>query len=136
VRHARAARARAYRAFGVTEDIEYGNVLGLSGCRVHYAGEAAACAPAATAPAEAARQRQRWEGGRFALVRAQAPALLRAALLRPSRVCLDLALDLLVPPLALIALYDALLLAAAALAALAMPTLAPWFWCAAFAPPA
>jgi len=76
VTHALLARA-PYRAFGVTEDIEYGNALGLAGCRVHYAGEAEVRAPAATAPAEAERQRQRWEGGRFALVRAQAPALLR-----------------------------------------------------------
>jgi len=132
VTHALLERA-PYRAYSITEDIELGNTLGLAGCRVHYAGEAEVRADAAVSRAEAARQRQRWEGGRYALIRAQAPPLLRAAVARRDRVCLDLALDLLVLPLSWIALYDLGLLALAALAARVDPALAPWAWLAAFA---
>jgi hypothetical protein len=59
----------------------------------------------------AGRQRQRWESGRFELVRGQLPALLAAAVQRPSKVCLDLALELLTPPLSYVALGACLLLA-------------------------
>jgi hypothetical protein len=55
--------------------------------------------------ADAARsQRQRWEGGRFKLIKSSLPKLLIASLKRRSAVCLDLALDLLVLPLSYIVL--------------------------------
>ena len=69
----------------------------------------------------ARRQRQRWEDGRFDLIRTQAVPLLRMALRRRSWVCLDLALDLLVPPLSYVALNVAALIGAAAIASLWQP---------------
>src|SRR4029453_7304111 len=76
-------------------------------------------------------QRRRWERGRQALVRQHVPALLTQALRRRDATLLDLALDLLVPPI------GQLLVAAAAgfaLSVLAMPlgiAVAPWLWGAA-----
>ena len=127
VTHRVLARA-PYRAFSLTEDLEYGIALGLAGHRVEYAGEAHADAEMASGEMIAQRQRQRWEYGRFDLVRAQTWPLLRAALRQRSPVCVDLALDLLVLPLSYVALNVAALLALAALAGLWQPSLRVWLW--------
>lgn len=117
-----------YRAFSQTEDLEYGIALGLAGHRVHFAGEASADAEMTGVETVARRQRQRWEDGRFALVRSQTLPLLRAAVRGRSAVCLDLALDLLVLPLSYVALNVLALATAAALAALWRPDLLGWLW--------
>jgi GT2 family glycosyltransferase len=88
-----------YRSFSLTEDVEFGVELGLAGCRVAYCDESHVNGQMVTTAQAARSQRQRWEGGRFALIRAKAPSLLRAAVARRSLVCLDLAIDLLVLPL-------------------------------------
>ena len=106
-----------YRAYSLTEDLEYSIDLGLAGVRVHYADEAHADGDMEAGGAAATPQRQRWEMGRFALTRQYAPRLLYAGLRRPSRVCLDLAMDLLVPPLSYLAMSAVGLLALAAAAA-------------------
>jgi cellulose synthase/poly-beta-1,6-N-acetylglucosamine synthase-like glycosyltransferase len=94
-----------YNAFSLTEDMEFGIDLGLAGHRVHYADEAHASQEMiADGGATARKQRQRWEHGRFQLIRSRTLPLLRAALARRSAVCLDLALDLLVLPLSYVAL--------------------------------
>jgi len=124
----RALRAVPYGAFSVTEDLEYGIALGLAGHRVHYAGEAHADAEMASGEIIAGRQRQRWEDGRFDLIRAQVLPLLSASLRQRSPVCLDLALDLLVLPLSYVALNIALLVTAAALLSLWHPSLRGWLW--------
>ena len=117
-----------YRAYSVTEDLEYGIALGLAGYRVHYVGEAHANADMESGEWVARRQRQRWEDGRFALIRSEVLPLLRCAALRRSRVCLDLALDLLVLPLSYVALGVSLLLLGAAAATLWDATLQRWLW--------
>lgn len=122
-----------YRAFSITEDLEYGIALGLAGHRVHYAGEAFANAVMESSAAIAGGQRQRWEGGRFALIRSQTRPLLAAAWRRRSRVCLDLALDLLVLPLSYLALGVLLLAAAAVTLSLAQGRASVWLWPAAMA---
>src|SRR3954462_2690082 len=61
----------------------------------------------------AASQRRRWEGGRFAMARLHARRLLRDAVRLRDRVRLDLALDLLVPALSILAVPVLLGLAAA-----------------------
>jgi hypothetical protein len=87
------------RAFSVVEDLEYGIQLGMEGVRVAYVAEAHVVGEM-PARSEASRtQRERWEGGRRALAREQVPSLLRRAVARRDVVVLDLALDLLVPPL-------------------------------------
>lgn len=124
----RVLREVPYRAYSLTEDLEYGIALGLAGHRVLYAGEAEANAVMESRETIARRQRQRWEDGRFALIRSQTVPLLRAALRQRSRVCLDLALDLLVLPLSYVALNVAVLIAAAAVAALWQDALRGWLW--------
>jgi cellulose synthase/poly-beta-1,6-N-acetylglucosamine synthase-like glycosyltransferase len=104
-----------YRAFSLAEDLEYGIALGLAGYRVAYADEAQVLGEMVSSAQIAERQRQRWEGGRFALIRTQTLPLLRDAVLRRSAVSLDLALDLLLLPLSYVAATIGLLLAASAL---------------------
>jgi len=97
-------RQLPFHAFSVTEDVEYGIDLGLAGWRVHYADEAHVDGEMASNAKVASRQRQRWESGRFQLIRQRTWPLLRAAVRRRSRVCLDLAFDLMVLPLSYVAL--------------------------------
>ncbi len=109
-----------YSSFSLAEDIEYGIALGLAGHRVWYAGEAEAAQHMTADPQVARKQRQRWEFGRFRLIRTSTLPLLRTALTRPSGVCLDLAFDLIVLPITYVALnVGALLLLA---------LLANWLW--------
>ena len=91
-----------YRAFSLTEDLEYGIQLGLAGYRVAYADEAHSDAEMVSDEKIATKQRQRWEAGRFQLIRSMTGPLLRAAIVQRSAICLDLALDLLVLPLSYI----------------------------------
>jgi len=91
-----------YRAFSLTEDLEYGIQLGLAGYRVAYADEAHSNAEMVSDGKIAGNQRQRWEAGRFQLIRSMTAPLLRAAFVKRSAVCFDLAMDLLVLPLSYI----------------------------------
>lgn len=119
-----------YLAFSLTEDLEYGIDLGLADQRVHYVDEAYVAAMMVTGEEASRSQRQRWEEGRFQLIRSKTLPLFQAAVSRGSRVCLDLALDLLVLPLSYIAMNIALLLVLASLAMWWDPALAIWFWLA------
>jgi 1,2-diacylglycerol 3-beta-glucosyltransferase len=120
-----------YQAFSLAEDIEYGIELGLAGHRVHYAGEAHASQDMTVGPDAARKQRQRWEHGRFQLVRSRTLPLLRAAIRARSAICLDLALDLLVLPLSYVALNVGTLFVVALLAAWCNPALKLWVWASA-----
>lgn len=117
-----------YRAFSLTEDVEYGIELGMAGFRVQYADEAHSDADMVSGEQIARKQRQRWEDGRFKLIRAKTLTLLGAAFRRRSGICLDLALDLLVLPLSYVALNIAALLVMAGLATWWQPSLQPWVW--------
>ena len=117
-----------YTAFSLTEDIEYGIVLGLAGIRVAYADEAHSDAEMVSGERASRTQRQRWEHGRFQLVRTKARPLLAAGLGRPSAICLDLALDLLVLPLSYVVLNILALFGLVALAGLWNPGLSAWLW--------
>jgi 1,2-diacylglycerol 3-beta-glucosyltransferase len=96
-----------YRAYSLTEDVEFGVDLGLAGHRIAYCDEAHVNGEMVSSESAARSQRQRWEGGRLALVRSRVPLLLRTAVTGPSAICLDLAVDLLVPPLSYIVLSSA-----------------------------
>ena len=117
-----------YGAFSLAEDIEYGIALGLAGYRVHYAGEADASQEMTADPQIARKQRQRWEHGRFQLIRSRTLPLLSAAIRRRSAVCLDLALDLVVLPFTYVALNVCGLLVAALLATWWNAQFTPWLW--------
>jgi cellulose synthase/poly-beta-1,6-N-acetylglucosamine synthase-like glycosyltransferase len=114
-----------YRCFSLTEDLEYGIELGLAGIRVEYADEAHSDADMVAGEQVARKQRQRWEDGRFQLIRSKTGPLLAAAL-RPSRICLDLAFDLLVLPLSYVALDAVALLLGSGLATFWQPQFLPW----------
>lgn len=125
-----------YKAFSMTEDLEYGIDLGLAGFRIHYAGEACANAEMASSEKVARQQRQRWESGRFLLIRSRTFPLLRMAARQGSLMHLDLALDLLALPLSYIALNVAIFLALSITASFWYVSLLTWLWiaasCAAF----
>jgi 1,2-diacylglycerol 3-beta-glucosyltransferase len=91
-----------WQAFSLVEDIEYTNRLALAGLKVTYVPEARFYGQAAATGRQASSQRMRWEGGRLAQARQDVPPLLRQALAKADLVALDRALDLLIPPLALL----------------------------------
>ena len=109
-------RARPYDAFSLVEDVEYGVELGRAGIRVHYADEVKVASAMVSSGKAASSQRRRWELGRLELARRLALPLLSHALRRRSAILLDLAVDLLVPPLS----YLALAIAAGCAASLAV----------------
>lgn len=86
-------------AFSLVEDVEYGMLLGLAGSRVTYAGEASVAAYMPAGSRASRSQRQRWEIGRRDLTRKYLTLLLRESIKRRDVVLLDLAMDLVVPPL-------------------------------------
>jgi cellulose synthase/poly-beta-1,6-N-acetylglucosamine synthase-like glycosyltransferase len=117
-----------YSAFSLTEDLEYGITLGMHGYRVAYADEAHSDAEMVSGEKESRKQRQRWEGGRFALIRSRTLPLLVLAVRARSLICLDLALDLLVLPLSYVALNVVALLVLALL--VGGPAGGAWAWLA------
>uniref|UniRef100_UPI0011126A1A glycosyltransferase family 2 protein n=1 Tax=Acinetobacter baumannii TaxID=470 RepID=UPI0011126A1A len=78
-----------YQSFSLTEDLEYGIILGRCGFRVAYADEAHANADMVSSAAMARKQRQRWEAGRMDLIRRLALDTLRRAVRARDRVQLD-----------------------------------------------
>ncbi|MBI4818121.1 MAG: glycosyltransferase family 2 protein [Deltaproteobacteria bacterium] len=92
-----------YGAYSIVEDIEYGIELARAGVSVEYAHEATVAGEMATHSAASRDQRLRWESGRAALGELLARPLLAEGfrLVDPTRV--DLAIDLLIPPLSTIA---------------------------------
>jgi cellulose synthase/poly-beta-1,6-N-acetylglucosamine synthase-like glycosyltransferase len=92
-----------HRAFSIVEDLEYGIRLVEAGIRVAYAGEAHVFGEMVSTARAAASQRRRWEGGRFAMARLHVGRLLGDGLRLWDPVRLDVAADLLVPPLSLLA---------------------------------
>jgi cellulose synthase/poly-beta-1,6-N-acetylglucosamine synthase-like glycosyltransferase len=121
-------RAVPYQAFSLTEDLEYGIDLGLAGYRVAYADEADCDAEMVSNEQSARAQRQRWERGRFQLMRSKTGPLLAAAFRRRSAVCLDLACDLLVLPISYVALIIVAMIAIATLAAAWFSGMQAWVW--------
>jgi 1,2-diacylglycerol 3-beta-glucosyltransferase len=93
-----------HKAFSVVEDLEFGIQIGEAGHRVHYAGEAQVFGEMVSGASASKSQRQRWEGGRRAMARLHGPRLLGLSLRKRDKVLFDLACDVLVPPLAEIAL--------------------------------
>lgn len=88
-----------HKVYGVVEDVEYGVRLGLAGIRVAFVPETWIASDAPVSATVALSQRRRWEGGRASLVRSLLPTVARAAWRTRSPLLLDLAIDLLVPPL-------------------------------------
>jgi len=113
-----------HNAFSRVEDLEYGVALGRAGIRVWYADEAEVRADMVASEKASRSQRQRWEGGRFQFAREQGAALLWDALRGRSLLLLDLAADVLTPPLGYFGL-GAILLALIAGLSWALDVVAP-----------
>lgn len=101
----RVLAAVPHEAFSIVEDVEYGIRLAEAGVRVAYADEAHVYGEMVSTATAASSQRTRWEGGRLALAKRHAGRLLAAGM-RGNRVLLDLAVDILVPPLSRIAVLS------------------------------
>lgn len=119
-----------YKAYSLTEDLEYGIDIGLAGYRVAYADEAHSDAEMVTNEQAASKQRRRWEDGRFELIRSRTIPLLLAAVRRADIVCLDLALDLMVLPLSYVTLNVLFLMACAIVAVHWHIAQFGWLWLA------
>lgn len=100
----RVLAAVPHDAFSRTEDLEFGVRLGLAGVRVAFAHDATVFGEMPDRADIAAGQRKRWIGGRFDIARTHLRRLLAGAVRRRSLVLADLAIDLLVPPLSVLAL--------------------------------
>jgi len=112
-------------AHGIVEDLEFSLMLLQDQVLVHYNPEAAVYGEMARTRHQAGVQRQRWEGGRWQMVRTYAPRLLRQWWRERHVALLDGFLDLVTPPLALlVAATGALGLAGLALCPAA--ALLPW----------
>ncbi len=122
--------AHPWDAFTGVEDLEYSMRLRLAGIRPRFAPTAMVSGPGPATRAGVDRQRLRWEGGRFNVVRTWLWRLVAAAIIRRDPRLLDAALDLATPPLGLLcmATAGAALLAAAAVLTHLAPAwaLAPW----------
>jgi cellulose synthase/poly-beta-1,6-N-acetylglucosamine synthase-like glycosyltransferase len=101
-----------HEAFSIVEDVEYGIRLGEAGYRVHHAGEAHVYGEMVAGEKASRSQRRRWEGGRLQLAKLHGPRLLRLGLARRSALLFDLGVDVLMPPLSILALADGAGLAA------------------------
>ncbi len=88
-----------HRSTALVEDIEYGLTLGVRGVRAAYVPEATVLGEMPVDEAASRTQRDRWERGRRQLVRRWTVPLLRAGVRRGGGIALDLAADLLIPPL-------------------------------------
>lgn len=102
-----------WHASGLAEDIEYHVALLRAGISVEYAPETTVVGLAPAARAGAGGQHRRWEAGRFEAMRRYALPLLVDAVRRRRVASLDAAIELLVPPLSVVALGLATVTAAA-----------------------
>lgn len=85
----------------VTEDLDYAmDLMQHGGIRVLYAPHALICAQMPVTDDQARSQRQRWEGGRYRVVRSRAPQLLKALIATRDLRFLGAMFELLQPPLA------------------------------------
>jgi cellulose synthase/poly-beta-1,6-N-acetylglucosamine synthase-like glycosyltransferase len=108
----------AWNAFSLAEDIEYTTTLVLNGERVVFAPEAHIWAQMPAARPQATTQRMRWEAGRLQMARRDGARLVTRGLQRLDWRIVDWGIDLLIPPLAMVAY--AVVMGAVASAALAM----------------
>jgi cellulose synthase/poly-beta-1,6-N-acetylglucosamine synthase-like glycosyltransferase len=95
----------------IVEDMKLGLDLARAGKPAEFCPEARVTSFFPTDGKAAGSQRRRWEHGHLGVILNEAPALLRDGLLRRDGALVALALDLCVPPLALLFLLIALLLA-------------------------
>ncbi|MEI6431636.1 MAG: glycosyltransferase family 2 protein [bacterium] len=90
-----------WQGSSITEDIDYGlDLLQNRGIAVGYAPKAIVTAQMPVTAKQSESQRERWERGRYKLMRQRAIPLLGEGIRRGNFRLIDAALDLLIPPLA------------------------------------
>jgi len=99
----------------IVEDMKLGLDLARAGAPASFCPEAQVTSFFPTQRQAVASQRRRWEHGHLGVIINDAPALLRDGLRRRNRALVALALDLCVPPLALLFLLVAILVGASGL---------------------
>jgi hypothetical protein len=115
----RTIRAATLASGHIVEDLKLGLDLARAGTPPLFCQEALVVSYFPADEEDARAQRTRWEHGHLATIAGEAPRLLRAGLSGRNAGLLALALDLSVPPLALLTLIVAALCALCALYALA-----------------
>jgi len=122
--------ALPWNAFSAAEDLEYAVALRSAGIGPVFARGAILVSPAAPTAAAAVHQQLRWEGGRRHVVRTWVPRLVARALRERRPGLLDVAGDLLVPPLGVLTglAFTGLALSAALIAVGVLPgaAIVPW----------
>jgi hypothetical protein len=103
-----------HKAYGLVEDVEHGLALGRGGVRIVAVVDAFVLGEMVSGGKASESQRRRWEDGRAKLKRDVLPGVVRDAVRTRSLLLLDLAIDLLVPPLSSIALLVVAVLALSA----------------------
>lgn len=92
-----------HKAYGLVEDVEHGMALGRGGVRIVAVVDAHVLGEMVSGGKASESQRRRWEDGRKKLKSEILPGVVRDAVRTRSTMLLDLALDLLIPPLSTIA---------------------------------
>lgn len=111
----------------LVEDMALGLALALQGRASRLCPDVRVTSELPTAAAAGLRQRRRWEHGQLHTMATYGPRLLAAFVRRPRRALLGLALDLLVPPLALLVMIEStLLVVTGAAAALSLASWLPF----------
>jgi cellulose synthase/poly-beta-1,6-N-acetylglucosamine synthase-like glycosyltransferase len=100
-----------WKAHSLTEDLEYGLQLFLKKINIIFAPEVIGYAISPHNPQNAESQRERWELGRFPLIRKYIPILIMAFLRNRSFRYLDALIDLITPPLVNYMFYIGILMA-------------------------
>jgi len=110
-----------HTSFSRTEDLQFGLTLGLQGIRVAFAAGARVYGDMPEASRAVQSQRERWIGGRAAMARAFVGPLVAKAARDRSAMAADLAADVLVPPVSVLAVLAAAGLALDTLVDIATP---------------
>jgi cellulose synthase/poly-beta-1,6-N-acetylglucosamine synthase-like glycosyltransferase len=117
-------------AFTGAEDLEYSVTLRLNGIEPVFAGGVRVRGPVPDSRRGAQIQRERWEGGRLRVISDELPRLLREVFMHRRISLLDLVVDLVVPPLGVLAtagLAGAVLMGALTIGDVVSPwMLVPW----------
>lgn len=87
-----------WKAWSLTEDVEYGMILILNGIKIDFAPEASVLAQMPIKASNAESQRARWEMGRYQIIKSYAPKFLMGTLKKRSAAYFDVFLDLITPP--------------------------------------
>ena len=98
------AESHPWSAFTRAEDLEYTLTLRQAGIKPRYARRASVAGPVPATARGAQVQRSRWEGGRIQLARRAIPSIAREIVREHRLSNLDVAVDLMLPPLGILAI--------------------------------